>query len=142
MDKSFDYVIVGGGSAGCVLAARLSETPNVRVCLIEAGSGDRHPMIHMPVGFAKMTTGPLTWGLTTAPQRHANNREIPYAQARVLGGGPRSTPRYSPAGFLPTMIVGLQKVPRGGVLTSCALISCGQKAMLCCRANGMELRGL
>lgn len=87
MDKSFDYVIVGGGSAGCVLAARLSETPDVRVCLIEAGSGDRHPMIHMPVGFAKMTTGPLTWGLTTAPQRHANNREIPYAQARVLGGG-------------------------------------------------------
>ncbi len=84
---AFDHVIVGGGSAGCVLAARLSENPDTRVCLIEAGGRDRHPFIHMPVGFAKMTTGPMTWGLTTAPQRHANMREIPYAQARVLGGG-------------------------------------------------------
>ncbi len=87
MAKGFDYVIVGGGSAGCVLAARLSENPAVRVCLIEAGGRDSNPLIHMPVGFARMTGGPLTWGLTTAPQRHANNREIPYAQARVLGGG-------------------------------------------------------
>ncbi len=87
METGFDYVIVGGGSAGCVMAARLSENPDVRVCLIEAGRRDLHPLIHMPVGFAKMTDGPLTWGLTTAPQRHANNREIPYAQARVLGGG-------------------------------------------------------
>jgi choline dehydrogenase-like flavoprotein len=87
MTQGFDYVIVGGGSAGCVLAARLSEDPAARVCLIEAGGKDSNPLIHMPVGFAKMTTGPLTWGLTTAPQKHANNREIPYAQARVLGGG-------------------------------------------------------
>lgn len=87
MANGFDYVIVGGGSAGCVLAARLSEDPSATVCLIEAGGRDTNPLIHMPVGFAKMTTGPLTWGLTTAPQRHANNREIPYAQARVLGGG-------------------------------------------------------
>lgn len=87
MMEGFDYVIVGGGSSGCVLAARLSENPSVRVCLIEAGGRDRHPLIHMPVGFAKMTAGPMTWGLTTAPQKHANNREIPYAQARVLGGG-------------------------------------------------------
>lgn len=85
--SGFDYVIIGGGSAGCVLAARLSENPSVRVCVIEAGGKDTNPLIHMPVGFAKMTTGPLTWGLTTTPQKHANNREIPYAQARVLGGG-------------------------------------------------------
>lgn len=87
MADGFDFVIIGGGSAGCVLAARLSENPAARVCLIEAGGRDTHPLIHMPVGFAKMTTGPLTWGLTTTPQKHANNREIPYAQARVLGGG-------------------------------------------------------
>ncbi|GLK64568.1 GMC family oxidoreductase [Paracoccus kondratievae] len=87
MAQGYDYVIVGGGSAGCVLAARLSEDSQARVCLIEAGGKDSNPLIHMPVGFAKMTTGPLTWGLVTAPQRHANNREIPYAQARVLGGG-------------------------------------------------------
>lgn len=87
MANVYDYVIVGGGSSGCVLAARLSEDPGVRVCLLEAGGRDTNPLIHMPVGFAKMTTGPLTWGLVTAPQKHANNREIPYAQARVLGGG-------------------------------------------------------
>ncbi len=86
-EQGYDYVIVGGGSAGCVLAARLSENPAARVCLIEAGSRDTNPLIHMPVGFAKMTTSPLTWGLTTVPQRHANNREIAYAQAKVLGGG-------------------------------------------------------
>ena len=86
-DRDFDYVIVGGGSAGCVLANRLSENANARVLLLEAGGDDNHYLIHMPVGFAKMTDGPHTWGLTTAPQRHANNREIPYAQARVMGGG-------------------------------------------------------
>ncbi len=87
VQSGYDYVIVGGGSAGCVLAARLTEDAATRVCLIEAGGKDSNPLIHMPVGFAKMTTGPLTWGLVTAPQKHANNREIPYAQARVLGGG-------------------------------------------------------
>ncbi|MGI9492710.1 MAG: GMC family oxidoreductase [Geminicoccaceae bacterium] len=86
-DKGYDYVIVGGGSAGCVLANRLSENPDVSVLLLEAGGDDNHYLIHMPVGFAKMTDGPHTWGLTTAPQKHANNREIPYAQARVIGGG-------------------------------------------------------
>ncbi|WP_191060095.1 GMC family oxidoreductase [Geminicoccus harenae] len=84
--RSYDYVIVGGGSAGCVLAARLSELPDVRVLLLEAGPPDRDPYIHMPVGFGKMTGGGLTWGYATAPQKHCNNREIPYAQGRVIGG--------------------------------------------------------
>lgn len=87
MKTNFDYVIVGGGSAGCTLAARLTEDKDVRVLMLEAGGQDRHPLIHMPVGFAKMTDGPHTWGYTTVPQVHANNREIPYAQARVIGGG-------------------------------------------------------
>lgn len=85
--QGYDYVIVGGGSAGCVLAARLTENEAVRVLLLEAGGKDSHPLIHMPVGFAKMTDGPQTWGFTTVPQTHANGREIPYAQARVIGGG-------------------------------------------------------
>ena len=83
----YDYVIVGGGSAGCVLAARLSEMSDVRVLLLEAGPTDNNRYIHWPVGFSKMTAGPFTWGLRTAPQRHAANREIPFAQARVIGGG-------------------------------------------------------
>ena len=84
---NYDYVIVGAGTAGCALAARLSEDAGSRVLLIEAGPADTNPYIHMPVGFYKMTSGGLTWGYRTAPQRHANNREIPYAQGRVLGGG-------------------------------------------------------
>ncbi len=83
----YDYVIVGAGSAGCVLAARLSEIPGAKVLVVEAGPRDTDPFIHMPVGFFKMTAGPLTWGYETAPLRHANNRVAVYPQARVLGGG-------------------------------------------------------
>ena len=66
----FHYVIIGGGSACCVLAARLTDDPSVRVLLLEAGSKDRDPYIHIPVGFAKMTDGPHIWGYRTTPQRH------------------------------------------------------------------------
>ncbi len=83
----YDYVIVGGGSAGCVLAARLSEMPDAKVLMLEAGPRDTDPFIHMPVGFFKMTAGPLIWGYQTAPLKHANNRVAVYPQARVLGGG-------------------------------------------------------
>ena len=87
MIQSYDYIIIGGGSDGCVLAARLSENSKVNVLLLEAGGNDSHPFINIPAGFAKMTSSRYTWGLKTAPQKHANNREIPYAQARVIGGG-------------------------------------------------------
>ena len=83
----YDYVIVGGGSAGCVLAARLTEMPDAKVLMIEAGPRDTDRYIHMPVGFFKMTSGPLTWGYQTSPLAHANNRTAVYPQARVLGGG-------------------------------------------------------
>lgn len=82
-----DYVIIGGGASGAVIAARLTADPDVSVTVLEAGPSDTNRYIHMPVGFAKMTGGPLTWGLVTAPQKHCENREILYAQARVLGGG-------------------------------------------------------
>ncbi|MBC6441668.1 MAG: GMC family oxidoreductase N-terminal domain-containing protein [Rhodobacteraceae bacterium] len=87
MPQGYDFIVVGGGSSGCVVANRLTENSACRVLLLEAGGKDSHPLIHMPVGFARMTTGPHTWGYTTVPQKHANNREIPYAQARVIGGG-------------------------------------------------------
>ncbi|MGE0003987.1 MAG: GMC family oxidoreductase [Parvibaculaceae bacterium] len=85
--REFDYIIAGGGSAGCVLAARLSEDKGARVLLVEAGGSDRHPLFHIPAGFARMTRGIASWGWSTVPQKHMRGRVFRYTQARVLGGG-------------------------------------------------------
>lgn len=84
---SFDYIIVGAGSAGCVLANRLTADPATRVCLIEAGPTDRNPMIHMPFGLAALAQMPwLNWGYETEPEPHLMNRRLFWPRGRVLGG--------------------------------------------------------
>jgi choline dehydrogenase-like flavoprotein len=85
--EEFDFIVVGAGTAGCVLANRLSADPAVRVALIEAGSKDRHPWIHIPamVG-AALATPQLGWGYLSAPQAHMGGRRIPIPRGRVLGG--------------------------------------------------------
>jgi choline dehydrogenase-like flavoprotein len=85
--ESYDYIIAGGGSAGCVLARRLSDDASLKVLLVEAGGADRHPLFHMPAGFAKMTKGIGSWGWHTVPQRQLNGRVLRYTQAKVIGGG-------------------------------------------------------
>ena len=86
-ENVFDYVIVGAGTAGCVLASRLSEDRANRVALIEAGPVDRHPFIHIPatVG-AAIATPKLNWRFMTAPQAHLNGRQIPVPRGHVVGG--------------------------------------------------------
>jgi len=84
---SYDYIITGAGPAGCVLANRLSEDPTVKVLLLEAGGGDWNPLFKMPAGFAKMTKGVASWGWSTVPQKHMNNRVLRFTQAKVIGGG-------------------------------------------------------
>jgi choline dehydrogenase len=82
-----DYVIIGAGSAGCVLANRLSEDPGTKVLLIEAGGTDWSPYIHVPAGFMKMLDHPtLTWGYHAEPDPGTAGRAILYPRGRVLGG--------------------------------------------------------
>jgi choline dehydrogenase-like flavoprotein len=87
LDRDFDYVVVGAGTAGCVLASRLSEDSGNRVCLIEAGGSERHPFISIPaaVGAAIMSRK-FGWGLSTVPQPHLHGRRVPLPRGRVLGG--------------------------------------------------------
>jgi choline dehydrogenase-like flavoprotein len=83
----FDYVIVGGGSAGCVLAARLSEDPQVRVALLEAGPPDRNVLIHCPAGLAVMAQTTLAnWAFATVPQPGLGGRQGYMPRGKVLGG--------------------------------------------------------
>ena len=81
-----DYVIVGAGSAGCVLAARLSEDPGVDVLLIEAGGSDRHPNVKIPAAFAKQFKSKRDWDLGTEPEPHCNGRSIYMPRGKGLGG--------------------------------------------------------
>ena len=83
---SYDYIVVGAGAAGCVVASRLSANPATSVLLLEAGGRDWSPLIHMPVGFTKLTSPAVNWGFETVPQKQLNNRAMWYPQGRTLGG--------------------------------------------------------
>ncbi|MEO6607911.1 MAG: choline dehydrogenase [Aestuariivirga sp.] len=82
-----DYIIVGAGSAGCVLANRLSADPKINVVLLEAGGKDRSPLIHMPAGYRHlMMSGAVDWGYKTVPQKHCYGRSFLWPRGKVLGG--------------------------------------------------------
>ncbi|MFZ5638504.1 MAG: GMC family oxidoreductase [Pseudomonadota bacterium] len=83
----FDYIIIGAGSAGCVLANRLSEDPAVKVLLLEAGPSDWHPFIHMPAGLAKLVNRKgVNWDYNTVAEPHLDHRTLWWPRGKVLGG--------------------------------------------------------
>jgi len=82
----YDYVIVGAGSAGCVLAARLSEDPDVKVLLLESGPPDVNENIHVPLGYLQLGGTEVDWDIHSAPEEHCDNRRITLPRGRVLGG--------------------------------------------------------
>ena len=87
MNKAYDYIIVGAGSAGCVLANRLSEDDGARVLLLEAGGTDSHPYIHIPLGLGLMHKKRMfDWGYDSEPEPHLNGRRIEAMRGKVLGG--------------------------------------------------------
>jgi choline dehydrogenase len=85
--EAFDYVIVGAGAAGSIIANRLSADPNITVCLVEAGPPDWHPFLHIPSGFIKVLFNPaFTWQFSSEPTSNTAGRRIPIPQGRTLGG--------------------------------------------------------
>src|ERR1700743_528581 len=82
-----DYIVVGGGSAGCATAGRLSEDAETSVLLLEQGPRDWNPYIHMPVTYFKTAKGPLLTRYTLAPNAAQDNVTPPLVQGHVLGGG-------------------------------------------------------
>jgi choline dehydrogenase-like flavoprotein len=84
--REYDYVIVGAGSAGCVLAARLSEDKHASVLVIEAGGSDRHPLVFMPAGFSKLFRSARDWNFSTDPEPFLGKRSLYVPRGKMLGG--------------------------------------------------------
>ncbi len=134
-DASFDYVIVGAGTAGCVLAGRLAEDPATRICLIEAGGSDRHPLISTPAMVAAaIATRRLNWRFETIPQAHLQGRRIPQPRGKVVGGSGSINgmvySRGNPRDYGDWEAAGADRL---GLRLACCPIFCARRTIRTCR---------
>jgi choline dehydrogenase len=122
-DDVFDYVIVGAGSAGCVIAARLSEDPSVSVCVLEAGKRDSNPLIRIPLGIAALVPRRLhNWAFETAPQAELYGRRGYQPRGKTLGGAARSTQWSTSAAIAAISTNGRRSATAAGRTPKCCRI--------------------
>ena len=109
-----DFLIVGAGSAGCVMASELIRRQAGSVCVLEAGPSERHPLVSMPFGLVWLMGSARDWRFKTVPQRNAGNREISIPRGKMVGGSGPSIQWFGFADVWPISTVGILMVGVGG----------------------------
>jgi hypothetical protein len=128
--ESFDYIIVGSGAAGAVIASRLTEDENVKVLLLEAGGPDRHPLQNMPMAFPKViASSNYNWRFESEPERALNGRKVPTPRGRTLGGSTAINAGLRSAAIHVTTISGARPVLKDGAMPMSFPISGGLRAI-------------
>jgi choline dehydrogenase len=107
-EESFDYIVIGSGSTGGVVVARLSEDPSVSVLLLEAGPVDDDDMIHLPAAFSTLFKTKWDWGYKTTPQKYLGGRRADWPRMKALGG----------CSSMNAMVYATSTAPPGGVTTT------------------------
>ena len=131
---SFDYIIVGAGTAGCVLANRLTKDPSKHVLLVEAGKKDNYFWIDIPVGYLYTIGNPRTdWCFETEPEAGLNGRRIGYARGKIIGGCSSINAMIYMRGKNPTTITGKLWATPAGHGTMCCPSSADPKTTNTCR---------
>ena len=135
---TYDYIVVGGGAAGCVTTNRLVDLHGARVLLLEAGGEDNHPLIRMPAGFFKFLNGsPFLTEHVSVSQKNLGGRTVSIWQGNVLGGGSSVNAMVYMRGRPPTMTIGTTSLAAVGATPTCCPISSVRRPISVCTTMPM-----